>query len=108
MKTDFVKDCRYMFQANYKDTRITLTETVLLSWIWTSFCFLRYFQKLFYLNFQEFWKTCTHGTIIQTFVLSLHCILQVSVPEALRKRLPAEHLPLQKQPFTVVYKKRSS
>ena len=31
MKTDSVTDYRYMFQANYKDTRKTLTETVLLS-----------------------------------------------------------------------------
>ena len=97
-----------MFQANYKGTRITLTETVVLCGLWTGFCFLRYFQKLFYLNFQEFQKTCIHGTIIQTFVLSFHGILQVSFSGVLQKRLQAEHLPLQKQPFANVYKKRSS
>ena len=46
MKTDFVKDCRYMFQANYKDTRITLTETVLLSWTLDKFLFPKIFSKI--------------------------------------------------------------
>ena len=46
MKTDFVKDYRYMFQANYKDTRITLTETVLLSWTLDKFLFPKIFSKI--------------------------------------------------------------
>ena len=46
MKTDFVKDYRYMFQANYKDSRITLTETVLLSWTLDKFLFPKIFSKI--------------------------------------------------------------
>ena len=34
LKVDSVTDFKNMFQGNYKDTRLTLTETVLLSFLW--------------------------------------------------------------------------
>ena len=38
-----------MIKTNYKDARMILTEAVLVSFfsgLWTSFCFLWYFQKI--------------------------------------------------------------
>ena len=34
LKVDSIRDFKKMFQGTYKDTRSTLTETVLLSFLW--------------------------------------------------------------------------
>ena len=48
-----------MLEANYKDTRMTLTEPFLVpffSWFWKSFCFLGYSQKILLYYFKQFFK----------------------------------------------------
>ena len=68
------------------------TETVLvyfLSWLWTSVCFRRYFQKIILFE---------RSGILEDIHLSILFI-------ALQKETPTKDLALQKHPFPDVYKK---